>query len=182
MKKIISLVTLIIAVCITASANEPAFTATKTGVGPIKLGLAFNKIPASVDKLYDTIKKEVEENEMDGDVTYVKFTLGDTHVMNAYLDHNNNIMSIEVLGSNIKSAGGIAPGTKLSVLFQKGGKVTVYNDGSYDMELNGYKYEITGITDAGFKKVQNSYMTGAEAKLTARDFGSDAVVGSFVIF
>ncbi len=87
----------------TADATEPAaFTVSQKGVGPVTLGADVNSLPASVDKLYDSVKKTKDVNEVeDMTVTTLEFMAGGKCVMTALAFDDNKIASVEVHSADI---------------------------------------------------------------------------------
>ena len=187
MKQFLTVFTLaMIALCITSCGNksksESNFTTTSTGVGPIQLGLAVGGIPASFAGLYDSFTTEKIIDEMDGNYSVLHFILSGTTVVNANIYFEDKIGTIEILGENISSEDGVHPGTTVQELFDKGAEGQMMNNGEFTVKLGDIGYQVSGLTEAGEKKLEVGYLTGDLEPVTAQDFKSDAKVTGFFIY
>lgn len=185
MKKIsTTFILTIVALCLFACAEKEKqsdFIANKDGVSPILLNLEVEKIPASSDNLYDSFRTEKVDDDYEGSYSILHFLKGDKPVMDAYV-YGNTIGSIEILSPQIASVEGISPGTKVQVLFDKGGKANMSNDGQLSIILGNLNFKVSGLKPAGDMKLQNAYATGENPLITAEDFESSAKVESIVVY
>lgn len=164
--------------CITAcnGGRQAPFTANPLGVGPVLLSMSATQIPASHPGLYDAF---TTAQTPEGYVV-LHFTLSGAPVMEARI-YGDQIESIEILGTNVGSMEGIAPGTKARQLFKTGGISQTDIDGELVITLNGMSYRAEGLTQAGKTKLQNAFQAGTTPQITARDFEPGARVTSILI-
>lgn len=166
-----------------ADAQSSNFTATKTGVGPVRLDAKVAQLPASHERLYDAFKLETISEEDMGDVyTYeqVTFTLGDEIVMTARLSEGM-IVHISVESSNIATPNGIAPGTNLREVLAAGGKIEMRNNGPLIMAVGDFIFEAPGdLTQSGSDRFDRIWSTGTAEDFTAEDFNIDAMLGKMI--
>lgn len=164
--------------CITAcsGARQPLFTANPLGVGPVLLTMSSAQIPASHPGLYDTF---TTERTPEG-YTLLHFTQDGATVMEARA-YDDEIESIEILGTGVGSMEGIAPGTEVKQLFKNGGISQTDNDGQLVITLNGMAYRASGLNEQGREKLEKAYAGGATPQITVRDFEPGARVTSILI-
>ncbi len=88
-----------------ASSDAPektSFIVSEQGVGPVVLDADINSLPASVDNLYDSVKKTEEVNEMeDMTVTTLEFMADGVCMLTALAFDDDKIASVEVNSANI---------------------------------------------------------------------------------
>jgi hypothetical protein len=187
MKKlfIVIIAALAMAAC---SEQKPEFIVNAKGVAPVLLGLPVKRIPASSDKLYDSFKTEVIEDEFEGNYTILHFTQSGKPVMDAIMQ-GDVIGSIEIFSPAIASPEGIRPGSKARELFDKGGAANMRNDGQLiimlgdlHFKVSGHKNKGTGLNSAGEMKLQSAYRIGKNPLLTPEDFDDKARIKSIVIY
>lgn len=182
-KNIFTFISVFLALCFSSCGSEQQseFRVDSTGVSPILLNLETDKIPPSYDKLYDEFKTETINNDFDGSYTILHFRKANKPIMDAYV-YDDTIGSIEIFSSNIGSAEGISPGSKVQNLFDKKGKANISNDGQLSIVLGDLHYKVSGLKQAGDMKLQNAYATGENPLITAEDFESSAKVESIVVY
>ncbi len=82
--------------------ESTSFSVSEKGVGPVVLDADINNLPASVENLYDNVKKTAEVNEMeDMTVTTLEFMAGGKCVITALAFDDNKIASVEVNSADI---------------------------------------------------------------------------------
>ncbi|MDH6354865.1 hypothetical protein M2132_001198 [Dysgonomonas sp. PH5-45] len=157
---------------------QTSFTLNKEGVGCLKKGMLFSKIPAKCAGLYDRFEKKVIEDEMDGDYTLYVFYSGKTKVAEITdYGYEKTVAGITVFASNISTPDGVSPGMTVRKLLLKKGVKGQYRDGM-ELSLNGYTIGFDGMTDYGYKVFNNAYAKGTDVKLTNACFKADAKVVS----
>lgn len=144
---------------------QTKFTLNKQGVGCLKKGMLFSKIPAKCDGLYDRFEKQVIEDEMDGDYTVYSFYLGKEKTADITTYGDPAISSITVYTSNVSTPDGVNPGMPLKKLLTMKGVKGVYNDG-FGLTLNGYTIGFGEMTEHGYKVFNDAYAKGTDVKLS----------------
>lgn len=162
-----------------AHAQSSKFTATETGVGPVRIGAAMAELPTSYTGLYDAI--DIDEYGT------IVFMLGDKVVMTAQCG-DGRIYMIAVMSPNIAFKG-LAPGTSVRKALAAGGvvyaslypflKLDYYSNGTYF----GVFFEIPeeGLSESGRARLDRSLETNNAEKCTADDFKADATLGTMYI-
>lgn len=119
----------------------PKFVITAQGVGPIAIGANINKLPKSVDGLYDKVVVKSEYNEVeDENTTMATFTLKGKEVMSAMADDTGKIIYINVPSGNVAVKIGEAyfkVGSSVKELLKAKG---VQKDESYAAVYNGIQF------------------------------------------
>lgn len=176
-----SLVALVAAlfVSVSVSAQQKTFTLTKQGVGCVKMGMKYTQLPAKCDGLYTSVKKEVIENEMDGDYTQYVFYNGTTKVMSsdAYTDAVNNLTAYTPL---VKATNGMYAGMPAVELYNR--KANVNTRDLICFEAGGYQFMVTGLSASGSKKVNDEYATGKKYVIAPTDFPKGAKIESMTVW
>lgn len=166
-------------VSVSVSAQQKTFTLTKQGVGCVRMGMKYTQLPAKCAGLYTHIKKEVIENEMDGDYTQYVFYNGAEKVMSsdAYTDAVRNLTAYTPL---VKAANGMYAGMPAVELYNHKAKVNTRD--MICFEVGNYQFTVTGLSDSGSKKVNDEYATGKKYVIAPSDFQKGAKIESMTVW
>jgi len=157
---------------------QTSFTLNKQGVGCLKKGMLFTKIPASCTGLYDRFEKQRVENEMDGDYTLYIFYSGKEKVAEiADYGYEKTVSGITVYSSKVSTTDGVYPGMEIKKLLTFKGVKGNYSEG-LDLELNGYTIGFDGMSAQGSKAFNDAYAAGTAVKLSSACFKAGAKVVS----
>lgn len=157
---------------------QTSFTLTKEGVGCLKKGMLYSKIPVKCDGLYDRFEKQVVEDEMDGNYTVYTFYSGKQKVAEITdYGYEKTVSGITVYSSNISTPDGVYPGMLIKKLLAIKGVTGYYNDG-FRLELKGYYIDFDTMTAAGSKAFDDAYLKGTEMKLSPTYFDNTSKVVS----
>lgn len=167
---------LFVSVC--ASAQQKTFTLTKQGVGCVKMGMKYAQLPAKCDGLYTSVKKEVIENEMDGDYTQYVFYNGTTKVMssNAYTDAVKNLTTYTPL---VKATNGMYAGMPAVELYNHRAKINTNHE--FYFETGIYQFSAT-LSESGYKKANNDYLYNKPYVIAPTDFPKGAKIESMTVW
>lgn len=154
---------------------QTKFTLNKEGVGCLKKGMLFTKIPAKCEGLYDRFEKQAVEDEMDGDYIIYNFYLGTEKVVDITNYGDTKINYITVYSANVSTPDGVSPGMPIKKLLAIKGVQGLYNDG-IALGLNGYTIGFDGMSTIGDKAFNDAYAKGTDVKLTAACFKANAKV------
>lgn len=150
----------------------------KEGVGCLKKGLLFSKIPARCAGLYDRIEKTFEENAEYGDLTVYTFYLGKEKVAEIWdTGYSDKVSNITVYSSDVSTPDGVCPGMSVNKLLAIKGVEGDYGDGIC-LILNEYTIDFDGLTAYGQKIFDEAYRKGTRVKLSNACFKEDAKVVS----
>lgn len=166
------------AVAITACGDGSASAVTgltPEGLGCLKKGAPVASIPDECDGVYDKVAKTTEEDMGDTYTQYV-FYAGERKVAEIPA-YGENIDLLIVYAPGISTPDGVHPGMKVADLLAKPGVKALYQDG-LEYELNGFRFRVDGLNEAGLQKMNDAYAKGAELVLEASDFEPDAMVES----
>lgn len=166
-------------VSVSVSAQQKTFTLTKQGVGCVKMGMKYTQLPAKCDGLYTHVKKEVIENEMDGNYTQYVFYNGAEMVMSsdAYTDAVKNLTTYT---PRVKAANGMYAGMPAVELYNRKAKVNTRD--MICFEVGGYQFAVTGLSASGSKKVNDEYATGKKYVIAPTDFVKGAKIESMTVW
>lgn len=182
-------------------AQKTPLILTKEGVGCLKFGMKFDKIPPTCEGFYDRIERKIEGVE-GGDAEFLYFYLDNelVAVTNHYwgetgiiYDHTDDILTnIIVYSSKISTPEGVYPGMPIEKLLMiKGGDEGTYcpegmdgdlfirlgeGDSSYDIVIDNE----TDLTDLGEKIIyEEGLKNDCKIKLRNSYFKPNAKVTSF---
>lgn len=166
-------------VSVSVSAQQKTFTLTKQGAGCVRMGMKYAQLPAKCAGLYTHIKKEVIENEMDGDYTQYVFYNGAEKVMSsdAYTDVVKNLTAYTPL---VKAANGMYAGMPAVELYNHRAKVNTRD--MICFEVGSYQFTVTGLSASGSKKVDDEYATGKKYVIAPSDFPKGAKIAGMTVW
>jgi len=125
----------------TAAQETPDYVLTAQGVGAITIGANINKLPKSIEGLYDKVAVKSEYNEVeDENTTTATFTKKGKEVMTAMADDNGKITYIGVSSKDVAVKVGDAyfkVGSSVKELLKAKG---VKKDESYAAVYNGIQF------------------------------------------
>lgn len=125
----------------TAAQETPNYVLTAQGVGAITIGANINKLPKSIEGLYDKVAVKSEYNEVeDENTTTATFTKKGKEVMTAMADDNGKITYIGVSSKDVAVKVGDAyfkVGSSVKELLKAKG---VKKDESYAAVYNGIQF------------------------------------------
>ena len=156
------------------SKATPSLILTNEGLGCLKKGMLFTKIPTKCIGLYDRYEKTLIEDEMDGNYTLYSFYSAKDKVADI-AKYGNTITRITVYSSNISTPEGVHPGMPISKLLLMNGVKGSYNDGLC-LTYKGYSINFDGLNQYGEKSFNDAYAKGSEVKLSNACFKKDAKV------
>jgi len=125
----------------TAAQETPDYVLTAQGVGAITIGANINKLPKSIEGLYDKVAVKSEYNEVEDEkTTTATFTKKGKEVMTAMADDNGKITYIGVSSKDVAVKVGDAyfkVGSSVKELLKAKG---VKKDESYAAVYNGIQF------------------------------------------
>lgn len=179
-----SVLMLLVAVLLLISSGMSAqstFKLTKEGVGCLKKGMLYSKIPAKCEGLYDRFQKQVVEDEMDGNYTVYTFYAGKQKVaVITDYGYEKTVSGITVYSPAISTPEGVHPGMTIKKLLTIPGVKGNYNDG-FKLELKNYFIDFDTMSAAGTKAFNDAYLKGTVMKLSPSYFNNTSKVVSISI-
>ena len=151
----------------TASAQNSNLTISKTGVGPVKLGMETSKLPKTVEGLYSKLERKVEEDMYD-ETVYFLASLNGKKSLTIY-EYDGKVWSIEVYNPACKTAGGRSVNSTAANLLTSGARALEDNNGFEGLVIDGVLFYGYPMTKTGTKKVEDSYLYGNQ-NYVASDF------------
>lgn len=189
MKKIFStILMLVVALVVSVSAVAQTFYVEADGVGPVKVGGDYRKLPKSVPGLYDKFTVVEEYNAMeDYNEIYCTFTLNGQDVLSAFANEEGDIWSVTAMTPKLRTKSGAYNGMPAREFIKLQGIKVILNP---EADYNQVSFEIDGVsvgideysyTDAGKQKYQKALRSKVAPTFVATDFTSDSaiVLGGF---
>ena len=188
----------LIIVTLESCAQKTSLVLTKEGVGCLKFGMKFDKIPPACEGFYDRIERKIQGVE-GGDAEFLYFYLGNVLVAETNrgwgetgveYDHSEDVLyEMTIYSSNISTPEGVYPKMPIKKLLMFEG-VEGYSrsdfDWTYSLGLSGYMiyYDETDLTDLG-KKIMNDEegpKNDYKVELKNSYFKPNAKVGSISVY
>ena len=184
MKKIFSTVLmLVVSLVVSVSALAQTFFIEADGVGPVRVGADYRKLPKAVPGLYDKYTIVEEYNAMeDYNEIYCTFSLNGQDKIYATANEEGDIWYVNAATPDLRTKSGAYNGMPAREFIKLAGvKAVVRPEADYNPVL----FEIDGVTvvideysftAAGNQKVQKAVRTKVAPTFVATDFTSEAVI------
>lgn len=163
-------------------ASAQTYTIEPTGIGPVKVGMNYKKLPKSVPGLYDRIEACEMYDEMEDETSYfIQFFQNDTQTMYAHGDESGNIYRVYGDVKSLRTQSGAYPKMLARDFIVLPGVVTLFKPKAD--ELYQVTFEIDGVpvnieryhyTPAGERKIKNALRTRVKPKFVPADFVPEA--------
>lgn len=194
-----AIIALFMVVTLQGCALKTPLVLTKDGVGCLKFGMKFDKIPPTCEGFYDRIERKIEGVE-GGDAEFLYFYLGNelVAVTNRYwgetgiiYDHTDDILTtITVYSSKVSTPEGVYPGMPIQKLLMiKGveGNCPDEIEWTYSFRISDYQiyYDESDLTDQGKEYIhKNCYNEpfNLNFKLSNAHFKPNAKVTSVTLY
>lgn len=189
MKKIFSTVLmLVVSLVVSVSAIAQTFYVEADGVGPVRVGADYRKLPKVVPGLYDKYTFVEEYNAMeDYNEIYCTFSLNGQDIMYATANEEGDIWYVNAATQDLRTKSGAYNGMPAREFIKLSGvKVNLNPEADY----NQVSFEIDGVsvgideysyTAAGNQKIQKALRSKVAPTFVATDFTSESaiVLGGF---
>lgn len=189
MKKIFSTVLmLVVSLMVSVSAIAQTFYVEADGVGPVRVGADYRKLPKAVPGLYDKYTIVEEYNAMeDYNEIYCTFSLNGKDIMYATANEEGDIWYVNAATPDLRTKSGAYNGMPVREFIKLSGvKVNLNPEADY----NQVSFEIDGVsvgideysyTAAGNQKIQKALRSKVAPTFVATDFTSESaiVLGGF---